>query len=209
MRAHHPPSNRKQAARERAQVTNNVLIGGRLRHARLNQRISLRQLAAEVKCTESFLSKVENDKVRPSLTMLHRIVVALDINVATLFTPSDDAEAPVTVMSAGKRPMLKTAHLGTGRGIRLEALIPAPRAVLLEANIHHVMPGASSRGVIHHKGEEMGYVLRGQLELIVDKKVFRVREGDTFFFPSHLAHGYRNTGKVEASVLWVNTPQSF
>jgi transcriptional regulator with XRE-family HTH domain len=209
MRAHNLPANRKRPARERAEAFNNVLIGGRLRHARLNQRISLKQLAAEVQCTESFLSKVENDKVRPSLTMLHRIVVALDINVATLFTPSHDAEAPVTVMSAGKRPILKTAHLRTGRGIRLEALIPAPRAVLLEANIHHVMPGASSRGVIHHKGEEMGYVLQGQLELIVEKKVFRVNEGDTFFFPSHLPHGYRNTGKVEAKILWVNTPQSF
>ena len=36
-------------------------------------------------CSGSFLSKVENNKVRPSLAMLRRIVGALKINIASLF----------------------------------------------------------------------------------------------------------------------------
>lgn len=200
---------RKEMVQEKPNWNQNILIGARLKHARLNRRVNLRRLADEVSCTESFLSKVENDKVRPSLTMLHRIVVALGINIAKLFAESSDADASVTVMRTGKRPVLRTEQLRKGKGISLEALLPAALAVLLEANIHHVAPGGSSRGSIEHQGEEMGFVLKGELELTVDGKTVRVSKGDSFFFQSHLSHGYRNSGTVEAQILWVNTPQSF
>lgn len=187
----------------------NLLIGARLKHARLNRRASLRQLADEVGCTESFLSKVENDKVRPSLTMLHKIVQSLHISIATLFSESAEASGPVTVLASGKRTMLATEHMRKGKGITLESLLPVSLAILLEANIHHVAPGGSSRGFIHHQGEEMGYVIEGELELTVDGKVVSLKQGDSFFFHSNLPHGYRNPGTVAARILWVNTPPSF
>lgn len=187
----------------------NLLIGARLKHARLNRRTSLRQLANEVGCTESFLSKVENDKVRPSLTMLHKIVQSLDISIAKLFTENADPSSPVTVLSSGKRTMLPTEHTRQGKGITLESLLPVSLAALLEANIHHVAPGGSSRGLIVHQGEEMGFVLEGELELTVDGKVVHLSPGDSFFFYSNLPHGYRNVGNVPARILWVNTPPSF
>lgn len=186
-----------------------LLIGTRLKHARLNRRASLRQLANEIGCTESFLSKVENDKVRPSLTMLHKIVQSLDISIAKLFTETGEASSPVTVSPAGKRTMLATERTRLGKGITLESLLPVSLAVLLEANIHHVAPGGSSRGFIHHQGEEMGYVLEGEVELTVNGKTVRIKQGDSFFFFSNLPHGYRNLGTVAARILWVNTPPSF
>lgn len=184
-----------------------LLIGVQLKHARLNRRINLRQLADDVGCTESFLSKVENDKVRPSLTMLHNIVKALGINVAKLF--SEPGSPTVTVLKAGKRVTFKMEQAALGRGITLESLLPIPLSVLLEANIHHVEPGASTNGFIEHKGEEMGFVLKGTLEVTVDGRTVTVEKGDSFFFQSHLPHGYRNSGTTTAQILWVNTPQSF
>ena len=186
-----------------------LLIGAHIKHARHNRRQSLRQLADIVGCTESFLSKVENDKVRPSLTMLHKIVVALGISVAKLFSEKRDNSSPVTVLKSGTRLTLATGQIRNGKGISLESLLPVSSTVLLEANIHHVASGGSSRGFIKHQGEEMGYVLEGELELLVAKKTFSVKKGDSFFFSSHLPHGYRNPGPVTAKILWVNTPQSF
>jgi len=184
-----------------------LLIGTRLKHARLNRRISLRELADNVGCTESFLSKVENDKVRPSLTMLHIIVKELGINIAKLFSEPDSRV--VAVLKAGKRIMLQTEQSPLGKGITLESLLPIPHSVLLEANIHHVEPGSSTSGFIDHKGEEMGFVLEGMLELTVEGQTVKVQKGDSFFFHSHLPHGYRNPGTTTARILWVNTPQSF
>jgi mannose-6-phosphate isomerase-like protein (cupin superfamily)/DNA-binding phage protein len=186
-----------------------LLIGAHIKHARRNRRQSLRQVADIVGCTESFLSKVENDKVRPSLTMLHKIVVALGISVAKLFSEKREDTSPVTVLKSGTRLTLATGQIRNGKGISLESLLPVSSTVLLEANIHHVASGGSSRGFIKHQGEEMGFVLEGELELKVAKKTFSVKKGDSFFFLSHLPHGYRNPGPVTAKILWVNTPQSF
>jgi len=195
--------------REKAPRGENLLIGAYLKHARLNRRRSLRQLSDEVGCSESFLSKVENDKLRPSLAMLHRIVSALGVSIGKLFVAGNGADSTVTVVKADSRPILKTGHLRSGKGIALEALVPTSIAVLLEANIHRVAPGCSSRGLIQHQGEEMGFVLEGKIELNVQGKKVSVSKGDAFFFQSHLKHGYRNTGKKEAQIVWINTPQSF
>ncbi|HTR08191.1 MAG TPA: cupin domain-containing protein [Paraburkholderia sp.] len=190
-------------------MDNEIAVGARLKHARLNFRLSLRQLADKVGCTESYLSKVENNKVRPSLPMLHKIAVTLGISVAKLFVEEDHTQGPVTILREGERAVLRTDHRRAGDAVSLETLLPSHLATLLEANIHHVPAGASSQGFLEHQGEEMGFVLEGELELTVGEQTVRVGPGDSFFFLSHIAHAYRNIGSTDARVLWVNTPQSF
>lgn len=186
-----------------------IEIGTRLRHARLTKDMSLRQLADEVGCTEGFLSKIENNKARPSLATLHRLVSNLEISVAKLFSEERADIGPVEIMRSGDRSTIQTEAMRRGRGIVLERLVSNSIATLIEANIHHVAPRGSSDGFIQHEGEELGFVLEGTLELIVDDVTYLVREGDAFFFRSSLRHGYRNPGKTKTKVLWVNTPQSF
>ena len=45
----------------------------------------LKKVADAAKCSESFISKLENDKASPSFTMLHRLTAILGANVAALF----------------------------------------------------------------------------------------------------------------------------
>ena len=181
----------------------------RSRHARLAQRLTLRELADRINCSVSFLSKVENDHIKPSFAMLHRLVRALDINVASLFSEDQNDAGPVSVFQEGSRPVIQLDSRGQKGGVKLERLVPAALSPLLEANIHEVAPGAGSRGFISHRGEEMGYILQGQLELTVDKKSVLLKTGDVFFFSSERPHGYVNPGKIVTRVLWVNTPPSF
>jgi transcriptional regulator with XRE-family HTH domain len=184
-------------------------IGVRLKHARLVKGLRLRELAATLDCSESFLSKVENDKVRPSLAMLHKIVGALGINIPQLFSGSLEPPGAVQLVHVENRPIIRTGPFGKGPGILIERLIAASRTSLLEANVHCVEPGGHTDGVYTHEGEEIGYVLEGQLELQVDGTWYLCKEGDSFFFRSNLPHGYRNTGRVITKVLWVNTPATF
>ncbi|MGE0800898.1 MAG: cupin domain-containing protein [Lautropia sp.] len=184
-------------------------LGLKLKHARLSRRLTLRELAAEIDCSVSFLSKVENDHIKPSFVTLHRLVRALDINVASLFVEERQPDGPVSVFRESARPVIQLDSHGRKGGIKLERLVPAALSILLEANIHEVSPGAGSRGFISHRGEEMGYVLQGQLELTVEKKSVLLNPGDVFFFASEKPHGYVNRGKVVARILWVNTPPSF
>ena len=186
-----------------------VRIGAHLRHARLSKNYSLRQLADAVGCSESFVSKIENNKVRPSIAMLHTMCSELDINIGTLFEGSDDEVADVQVLRQGKRRIIRVDPEWQGEDISLEQIIPQRAALLLQANILEVAPGGYSDGLIQHSGEEFSYMLSGKLELTIGKQTHHLQTGDSVFFRSPLAHGYRNISDEVARVLWVNTPPSF
>lgn len=178
------------------------MLGGRIRHARRVMHLTMTQVAAKASCSESLISKIENGQATPSLAMLHRIAAALDTNIAAL--TSEDAPLDSPVLQHGKRPVIQT-----GGGIALERLVLAKRGGLLQANIHIVQPGVEADGQIVHAGEEVGYVLEGQIELQLGDERYLILAGDAFTFSSQIPHGYRNTGNTVARILWVNTPATF
>jgi len=182
-------------------------IGFRVKHARKVMGLRLRELAERVGCSESFLSKIENDKVNPSLQMLHRIVSELNFSIGEIL--SQDIEANQVVMRAGQRPTIRMVPSRQTEGTSVEWLVPPGDSRLLAGSIHSVNPGGGSLGTIAHEGEELGLILEGELELEVDGNVYSLQAGDSFFFRSDLDHGYRNPGKVLTRVLWVNTPPTF
>lgn len=186
-----------------------VRIGAQLRHARLTNDYSLRQLADAVGCSESFVSKIENNKVRPSIAMLHALCSELGINIGALFEESEDGIGDVQVLRKGKRRVIRVDPEWQGKDISLEQIVPQRAASLLQANILEVAPGGYSDGLIEHSGEEFSYMLAGTLELTIGEETYRLMEGDSVFFRSPLAHGYRNISDKVARVLWVNTPPTF
>lgn len=193
-----------------AKLDEDLLIGAKLRHARMVQKLRLKDLAERVGCSESMLSKVENDQVRPSLKILHRIAAELHTSIGALFSEGGGDHNKV-VMRRGERPIIRTDVIGrpTAAGVRLESLVPDPESRLLYGSIHIVEPGRGSEGDIQHKGEEIGYLLEGELDLSVDGVTYHLSAGDSFFFDSSLPHGYKNPGHITTKVVWINTPPTF
>lgn len=189
-------------AAEDAAAKSSSMLGVRIRHARRVVHMTMTQVAAKAGCSESLISKIENGQATPSLSMLHRIAVALDTNIAALTT--EDAPLDSPVLRQGKRPVIQT-----GGGIALERLVLAKRGGLLQANIHIVQPGVETDGQIVHAGEEVGYLMEGRIELLLGGERHLIQAGDAFTFSSQIPHGYRNTGSTVARILWVNTPATF
>jgi len=182
-------------------------MGLRLKHARLTRNLTLRQVAEAAGCSVSLVSKIENSKALPSISTLHRLVEALGTNVSALFErPADELGV---VSRTGDRPIIPLGNKSSGTGSNVELLTRHRNGRLLQACIHIVPPGGGSEGTFHHTGEEIGYILTGSLELTVDDKTYRLREGDSFIFRSELLHGYRNPGRSTAKIIWVNTPPTF
>ena len=187
---------------------NQIKIGLRIRHARLTRGLRLREVADQAGCSESLISKIENDRLVPSLNVLHRITAVLGLTVGQLFLR--EREPGGVVSRAGERPVVTLDRLRQGPGIALERLIPYDPVHLLQGSIHIVAPGAGSReALITHEGEEVGYVIEGELELFVGDETFLVSEGDSFCFRSETPHGYRNRGLGPARVIFINTPPTF
>jgi transcriptional regulator with XRE-family HTH domain len=184
-------------------------VGGRIREARKAKKKTLKALAEEVGCSVSMLSKIENDQATPSLRTLHRIVSSLDLSIIGLFSSATQSDE-VCLMRAAERPSVSVSHEGGGGpAIRLERLSPTFPGLLLDANIHVLEPGADSGGDIQHAGQEIGFVLQGHVELIIDGKSYFLSPGDSFYFASTLPHRYRNVDPDETRILWVATPATF
>jgi quercetin dioxygenase-like cupin family protein/DNA-binding XRE family transcriptional regulator len=222
-----PPAGPSAAVPARAAPP--MAIGARLRHARLVKGLLLKQLAERVGVSISLISKYENDHLLPPLTVLHALVTELETNIGALFEANWTGVGYVA--RAGTRPRLSAGGGDDGRkrhddgksrndgkrrgnghggvGVVLERLVPNGRGHLLQGNIHIVAPGGGSMGPMRHEGDEVGYVLEGRLDLRIDDTLHRLGPGDSFAFPSHLAHSYCNPGSTETRVLWINTPPTF
>jgi quercetin dioxygenase-like cupin family protein len=167
----------------------------------------LTDLAEKASCSKSLLSKIENKKATPSLSLLHRLGRALGTNVAWFLT--SDNEQPNIVLRRDERLVLKFEKFRATEGTTVERIAPNFPSQLLQALLFEIAPGGHSLSDIQHDGEELGYVLQGEFELVVNGQRFHLREGDAFQFRSEVPHGYRNPGSTTARVLWINTPPTY
>lgn len=183
-------------------------LGVKLKLARQTKDLTLRELASRSRCSFSLLSKVENGKALPSLALIHRLVRVLETNISWLFEETKPEESPI--YRAGERPLITLdPERGGAGGVSFERIIPYKGGHLLQSNIHHIDVGSVSGEAITHEGEEVGYVLRGRIELMLGGEVHLLEEGDAFCFRSNIPHSYRNVGKEKASILWTCTPPTF
>jgi transcriptional regulator with XRE-family HTH domain len=183
----------------------NYKVGAKLRKARLAANLKLQQLADRCGLSKALLSRIENDKATPSIGSLHDIAVALGTNLSGFFKEENDDELlSQIVLRQGERPIIKMRD-----GSTIENFVPFGQTHFLQAFLMIQEPGGQAQGTVTHYGEEVGYVLDGELELTVSDKVFRLRPGDSFNFRSQEPHSHRNPGKTRVVVLWVNSPPTW
>ena len=76
--------------------------------------------------------------------------------------------------------------------------VPGRHAVVARAEF---IPGGQA-GKHTHTGEELGYVVEGTLELMIEGQPSRtVKAGEIFFVPAGVVHDGRNVGSGKAVVL--------
>jgi len=182
-------------------------IGVKLKHARMVKGLRLKDVAEYANCSESLISKIENGRANPSISMLHRLASVLGTNIAHLFATPDENGS--VVQRNGERPVIETNSLRRGLGVSLESLVPNVEGSLLQGAIHVIDVGGGSDEEISHEGEEIGYVLIGKLELYVDGQAYTLNEGDSFYFRSELTHRFRNVHEGTTKIMWINTPPTF
>ncbi len=187
--------------------TTDESVGYRLRHARRQLGLTLKEVADAAGCSESLLSKLENNKAQVSLNVLRRICGALEVTMGELFATAE--ESGDVVSRAGERMVVEFDPARPGYRTHMERLVPYDRNAQLQGNVHIIAPGGGSEGMISHTGEEVGYLLSGEIELLLGEKIYRVGAGDSFYFRSEIPHGYRNVGDTEARVIFINTPPTF
>jgi DNA-binding transcriptional MerR regulator/mannose-6-phosphate isomerase-like protein (cupin superfamily) len=174
-------------------------IGAHLRQLRARRKLSLAQVAKAVGISVGFLSALERSQMSGSVGTLRKLARFYKTNILDFFDASGASSRQV-------RPAERKV-LEAGTGVRMELL--AWGNTVMEPHLFRVAPEAGSGDPYTHEGEEFIYVLRGDLEIAVDGEEYRLKPGDSFYFESATPHRWKNPGRKETWVLWINTPPTF
>lgn len=183
-------------------------IGRRLQTMRRAQGFTLVELAAKAGCSASLVSRIENGRLLPSLSVLHKLVAGLGTSMASFLSGSETESC--MVVRASDRKEVTLDYLGAlQQGLRIEQIIPHSPDRMLQGNLISIAAGHGSAGDYSHIGEEAGFVIEGFVELTIDKQTHVLGRGDSFCFRSEAPHSLFNPGPDEAVIVWINTPPTF
>jgi DNA-binding transcriptional MerR regulator/uncharacterized RmlC-like cupin family protein len=174
-------------------------IGSHLRKLRAKRRLSLAQVARAVGISVGFLSALERSQMSGSVGTLRKLARFYKTNILDFFDATGTRSRQIR---STQRKVLEA-----GPGVRMELL--AWGNTVMEPHLFRVAPEAGSGDSYTHEGEEFLYVLRGELAITLEKDEYRLKAGDSFYFESATPHHWKNPGRAETWVLWVNTPPTF
>jgi DNA-binding transcriptional MerR regulator/mannose-6-phosphate isomerase-like protein (cupin superfamily) len=190
---------RREGRAHPAKDANASAIGSHLRQLREKRHLSLAEVAREVGISVGFLSAMERSQMTGSVGTLRKLARFYKTNILDFFDANGASSRRV---QPAQRKVLEA-----GPGVRMELL--AWGNTVMEPHLFRVSPQSGSGDSYAHEGEEFLYVLRGALTITVDEEEYRLKAGDSFYFESATPHHWKNPGRTETWVLWVNTPPTF
>jgi len=175
-------------------------IGQKLREKRLEQDLTLEELASRSEVTKGFLSQVERDLTSPNVAALEDILAALGTTLGEFF--SEDA--------CEQEVFTKDDYIHDDKdNASVMWIVPNAQKNMMEPIILTLHAGVTGRMMEAHKGEEFGYVLEGDVWLSHDDRSEQVKKGETFYVSGHQSHWLENRSKKDAVVLWITSPPMF
>lgn len=175
-------------------------IGKKIKELRLQNDLTLEDLASRSELTKGFLSQLERNLASPSISTLEDILEALGTNLSDFFNEKEEEQLVFGT---------KDFFVDEKEEYKIEWIVPNAQKNEMEPILLTLKPHGKSHEMISHQGEEFGYVLKGTVTLIRDNKKYRLKANETFYLNGKKSHYIYNSGEDEALVLWVTTPPMF
>ncbi|OPX54986.1 transcriptional regulator, XRE family with cupin sensor [Oceanospirillum multiglobuliferum] len=178
-------------------------LGKRVREIRLSQNLTLEEASKLTGLARSTLSKIENEQISPTFSVVSKLVKGLGIDIPQLFTqPKRNVGAvgrrDITRKGEGKpHPTSTYEHELLGTQLTNKKMIPYRTVV--RARSFDEYPEW-----VRHDGEELLYVLSGSVLLYTEfYEPIELFEGDSAYYDCAMGHSLVSTSVEDAIVLWV------
>lgn len=177
-------------------------IGEKIKSIRIKKNLTQEELADRCELTKGFISQVERDLTSPSIATLIDILEGLGTNLKDFFSDKIDEQIVFRKEDAFE-------VINEDLKYNLSWIIPNAQKNLMEPILMELSPGGKTKEDYPHEGEEFGYVLSGFIYLYIGNEKYKVKKGESFYYKADSNHYIENSGKVEASFIWVSTPPNF
>jgi len=202
-------------------------LGHRLREAREQKNIGLRELARRLGVSPSLISQIETGKTEPSINTLFAMVSELELSVNEIVFDSEQdagrssastagrAEGTVTPARAGapaatEPPGSPVQRKRNRTSINLESGVGWDRLTAQpDHNVDFLLlrypPGSESTpgdSLMRHNGMEYGYILSGTLEVSIGFDTYVIGPGDSISFDCTQPHRFATVGDTTVEAVW-------
>jgi len=194
--------------------------------------MSARSLAKVADCSASLISQIESGRVKPSVSTLYAITLALAISTDSLFNgPISDGvsdtdqdtsasqfdPAAVTLPlrnSVGDAPLSRERSIvlkrterraiDLERGVHWERLTPNPDPTVEFMEVSYAAGGGSTTDdhSIQHSGREYCVIISGSLAVQIAFDHYVLNAGDSMVFDSAMPHRFWNAGIETVRAIW-------
>ena len=179
---------------------NLVELGQKIRALRTERGMTLDDVVARSGLTKSWLSKVENFRVTPSLPGLIQIAEGLGVPVSSLFEGLEVRPNLVLVKSGEGVQITRDREVSN---IAYESLAHERTDRAMDPFVLTVPAGGGRSKAMSHEGEEFLRVLSGRVQFHYGDDVHDLAAGDSLYFDASTPHRLANPTSMPAEVLCV------
>jgi transcriptional regulator with XRE-family HTH domain len=181
-------------------------IGRKIKVARNERGLTMEKLGQIAGCSKAYISQLEHGITKPSLSMLNRFSEALGVPVSELLRKNQNGPGQRWKLAKNERRKIQYPD---GKVVS-QLLTRSIFQKKMQPLISEIKPGGSldeNDGLQHPPGsEEFVFVMKGELEFLLDGEIINLKEGDTLYFYGDLPHRWLNKSNKTAEVLFIWTP---
>jgi transcriptional regulator with XRE-family HTH domain len=172
-------------------------IGRLIKKIRLQQKRTQQEIADLCGFTKGMLSKIENEKVVPSLATLSKLAKVLGVKVSTLLENEGTQTASFTpdVYKNG------TDFITTERGYSFFAAAADYTDKKMQPVFVIAKEEELKKHLLTHEGDEFIYVIKGEMIFRVANTEYILKAGESLYFDALQPHGLQ---KVSAETHYLN-----
>jgi len=178
-------------------------IGPKLRALRLKKSMGLVELGNHTGLSPALLSKLERDKLYPTLPTLLRIAMVFSVGLDYFFT--DERKRHVVAVVKKEERIKLPDHPGTDEiAYYFESLDFKCNERRTNSYLAEFEPIAEDKLKPHqHNGSEFLHVMKGRLGLRIGIDDYELEAGDSIYFDPSVPHTYRRVGKQPCQAMIV------
>jgi len=180
------------------------IIGTKLKNIRLKRNLTIQVLAESSRVSSNMISRIERGLTIPSVEILMKLATVFDKSI-NYFVEEVSNTNEIVYSSAGQRDT--TIYDDPSGNMRTESFTSGlrdPQFMSFYCTIKE--GGTSGEKNMYHPGDELIYIVDGQLTITIAGETQELHSGDSLSFKSHLPHRWFNSGNSEAKVIWTLSP---
>ncbi|MDP4184972.1 MAG: cupin domain-containing protein [Bacteroidota bacterium] len=180
-------------------------VGKKIKKVRELKNISLEELAERTDLDTEQIVNIEEMELAPSLGPLIKIARGLGVRLGTFLDDQENLGPVVTKSNQKIKGMSFSNGVSEARAhLDFFTLASGKTGRHMEPFIVDIEPSINSDYKLSsHEGEEFIYVLEGEVEINYGKQVYNIKEGDSIYYDSIVAHNVHAGSDKAAKILAV------